>query len=300
MASGIGGRTEGRASPFRINAETQLCAVIGRPVGHSLSPHMHNAAYQAAGLNVVYLAFEVTDVAGFLGGMRAMAGFRGVSVTIPHKQAVMAHLDEIEPLARHVGSVNTITNEDGRLVGSTTDGPGTLRAFEEAGVSLAGRKILFLGAGGAVRAVAFAMAETAGASQVTILARDGRKAEALAGDVRGSATCDIHAGDLDSELTAALETHDVIVQGTPVGMHPDTAATLVPAEALCPEQVVFDMVYRPHKTRLIRDAEAVGCRTVYGIEMLVHQAVLQFERWTGVACPVDAMRTAAMAELSAG
>jgi len=114
---------------------------------------MHNAAFEAAGLNYVYVAFRVEDVAGCLAGMRALSTLRGMSVTIPHKRAVMAHLDEIEPLAEHVGSVNTVTNENGRLIGSTTDGPGTLRAFQDAGIGLQGRRVLFLGAGGAVRAV---------------------------------------------------------------------------------------------------------------------------------------------------
>ena len=134
-----------------IDAHTRLCAVIGNPVGHSLSPAIHNAAFEAMGLNFVYVAFSVTDVAGCLAGMRALPGFRGMSVTIPHKRAVMRHLDSISPMAERVGAVNTIINDGGRLSGDTTDGPGTLRAFAEAGITLAGKRILFLGAGGAVR-----------------------------------------------------------------------------------------------------------------------------------------------------
>ena len=157
-----------------INADTRLCAVIGHPVAHSLSPVLHNAAFRAAGLNCVYLAFDVTDVAACLQGMRAMPAFRGMSVTIPHKMAVMPHLDEIDPMARVVGCVNTVTNESGRLVGSVTDGVGTLRAFEAAGVQLAGRRILFLGAGGAVRAVAYAMALQSAPACITLLGKIGR------------------------------------------------------------------------------------------------------------------------------
>ena len=149
-----------------IDTATRLCAVIGNPVGHSLSPAIHNAAFRALDLNYVYLAFEVSDAGSCLAGMRVTPSFRGMSVTIPHKLSVIPHLDEIEPLAEKVGSVNTIANDNGRLVGSTTDGQGTLRAFSAADVNLEGRRVLFLGSGGAVRAVAFAMAEDGGAESL--------------------------------------------------------------------------------------------------------------------------------------
>ncbi|MDX9972664.1 MAG: shikimate dehydrogenase [FCB group bacterium] len=286
------------AAARRIDASTRLCAVIGNPVEHSLSPCMHNAAYEATGLNYVYVAFRVEDVAACLAGMKALAGFRGMSVTIPHKLAVMPQLDEIEPLARHVGSVNTITNENGRLIGSTTDGPGTLRAFEEAGVSLAGRRVLFLGTGGAVRAVAFAVAQAFPEVRMTILGRTGAHVAQLVDDLLQKGGANASGGDLDGDLESAMAEHDVIVQGTPVGMHPHPGDSPVPREWLRPEQVVFDMVYRPRRTRLIREAEAAGCRVVLGIEMLINQAVLQFERWTGVPAPVSAMRDAVLAELA--
>lgn len=282
----------------RIDAATKLCAVIGNPVEHSLSPVMHNAAFEAAGLNYIYVAFRVEDVAGCLAGMRALPSFRGMSVTIPHKRAVMPHLDEIEPLAERVGSVNTVTNEGGRLIGSTTDGPGTLRAFAEAGVSMEGRRVLFLGAGGAVRAVAFAVADACPGTPMTILGRTGGRVAELVDDLRVKAGADVKGGELNSELAAAMASHDVIVQGTPIGMHPHPEDTPVPKEMLSREHVVFDMVYRPHRTRLIHEAEEAGCTTVVGVEMLINQAVLQFERWTGVAGPRAAMREAVLAALS--
>lgn len=276
-----------------INTETRLCAVIGNPVKHSLSPAMHNAAFADAGLNYLYVAFEVSDVAGCLAGMRAMPSFRGMSVTIPHKIEAMRHVDTVDELARRVGCINTVTNEGGVLHGMTTDGLGTLRAFEEAGVDLAGRRILFLGTGGAVRSVAFAMADRCAPARITLLGRTPANVHTLAADL-AAAGATVVGGGLDSaEVAAALAAHDVIVQGTPMGMWPDSVGeTLVPAERLRPEQVVFDMVYRPHKTRLLLDAEAAGCVTIPGIEMLLHQAVLQFERWTGVPAPRAAMRGA--------
>ncbi len=279
-----------------IDTDTQLCGVIGSPVGHSLSPRIHNAAYDAADLNFVYLAFEISDVGGCLAGMRAMPNFRGLSVTIPHKLAVMEHLDELEPMAEKVGSVNTITNDGGRLIGSTTDGPGAVRAFDDAGVSLVGKRVLFLGAGGAVRAVAFAVAELCSPAGVTILGRNPERVAPLVEDLRAKTSCTFETGDLSGEIEEAMACHDVIIHGTPVGMEPERSGeTCVPAETLQPEHVVFDMVYTPGETRLIADARAAGCTVVYGIEMLLNQAALQFEGWTGEAAPLAAMRASVSA-----
>lgn len=283
-----------------INADTRLCAVIGNPVAHSLSPAMHNAAFRACELNYVYLAFQVGDVAGALAGMRALAGFRGLSVTIPHKVAIMPHLDEIEPLARQVGSVNTVVNESGRLVGAITDGLGTLRAFERAGITLDDKQILFLGTGGAARAVAFAVAQACRPRGIRILGRTEARMRQLTADLCAATKCPIRPGMLASDLRESVAECDVIIQATPVGMYGHAEdESVVPAEWLRPEQVVFDMVYRPMRTRLIQDAEHVGCATILGLEMLLFQAVLQFEMWTGLAAPEDVMRKALTAALNA-
>lgn len=281
-----------------IDTSTQFCAVIGNPVGHSLSPAIHNAAFEATGLNFVYGAFQVEDVAACLQGMRAMRGFRGLSVTIPHKVAAMAAVDELDPMARRVGCINTVTRTEGRLHGSVTDGTGTLRAFAEAGVSLEGRNVLFLGAGGAVRAVAFAFAMQPGVARVTVLARDRSRAAALAHDLSGAATCATGSGDLVEEIEGAMADHDIIIQGTPVGMYPNPGAMCIPEGLICSDHVVFDMVYRPLKTAFLQEAEAAGCKTIPGTEMLVQQAAEQFETWTGVQAPVSVMRSALLGALS--
>lgn len=295
MAPGL---TTVTAADSHLDANTRLCAVIGNPVSHSLSPHMHNAAFRAAGLNFAYLAFQVSDVGGFLAGMRAMPSFRGCSVTIPHKQAVMSHLDIIDPNAEFVGSVNTVTREpDGRLVGHSTDGPGTLRAFEDAGVALEGRRVVFTGAGGAVRAVAFAFASEGRVGEITLLGRDVNKAHALATEITAKTGVPARGGHLFEDVRDAIVAAEVLVQGTPIGMVPDTDTTCIPAESLHRDLTVFDMVYRPHETRLLRDAQVAGCAVIHGIEMLIAQAVLQWERWTGEPCPVDAMRQAALTHL---
>lgn len=275
-----------------IDTATKLCAVIGNPVAHSLSPRMHNAAYRAASLNFVYLAFHVENVGAFLDGVRAVPSFRGVSVTIPHKRAVMDHLDVIEPMAQHVGSVNTITNDGGTLIGSTTDGPGALRSLTEAGINLCDRRVLFLGSGGAVRAVAFAVSEMTKASHVTILGRTRENVDELVSDLHEAGCTRVSGGSLIGDLREAIASNDIIVQGTSVGMEPNQHETCVPKDLLCPGQVVFDMVYRPHETRLLREAKEAGCTIVHGIDMLLYQAALQFERWTGASCPIDAMREA--------
>jgi len=281
----------------QIDTSTRLCAVIGNPVEHSLSPLMHNAAFEAAGLNYVYVAFKVEDVGACLTGMRALPSFRGMSVTIPHKMAVMEHLDVIEPMAGHVGCVNTVTNGDGVLTGTITDGLGVLRSFEDAGVSLDGKRVLFAGSGGAVRAVAFAIAERTKAECVTILGRTPARVDAIADDLCERTPMAIGRGAL-SRLEQALADHDVILQGTPIGMYPKPGESVIPKALLRPDHVVFDMVYRPYRTRLIEDAEDVGCTTIVGAEMLVNQAVLQFETWTGVAAPYQVMRDTLVAELT--
>lgn len=281
-----------------IDTATRLCAVIGNPVEHSLSPAIHNAAFDAAGLNYVYLAFHVQNVRACLEGMRALPSFRGMSVTIPHKAAVMPFLDEIDPMARFVGSVNTVVNEQGRLIGSTTDGPGALRAFHEAGVSLAGRRILFLGSGGAVRAVAFAIALDKAAISITILGRTPERVDLLVRDLHEKTPISIKGGSLADDLADAVGTHDIIVQGTPTGMYPDSIGqSLVPKDLLEPHHVVFDMVYRPLETRLVRHAREVGCQVVLGSEMLLNQAALQFELWTGLHAPLSDMRRALVSVL---
>jgi len=281
-----------------VSAETRLCAVIGSPVAHSLSPLIHNAAFEALGLNFVYLGFQVDDVEACLSGMRAMSGFVGMSVTIPHKRSVMSHLDSISSLAEKIGSVNTVSKVDGKLEGTSTDGLGTLRAFKSAGIDISGKDVLFLGSGGAVRAVAFAVADEGCARSVKILGRTRANVDSLVNDIAAKTRVRVSGGNFDSDLVAAMAEHEVIIQGTPLGLEPEMAElTVVPAELWCAEHVAFDMVYRPLETRFLREAGAAGCRVITGIEMLVHQAALQFDIWTGRDAPFDVMRSAAIDRL---
>ena len=276
-----------------IDSTTQLCAVIGNPVAHSLSPAIHNAAFAKSGLNFAYLAFRVEDLKSFLAGMRAAEGFCGLSVTIPHKEEIIEYLDDVEPLARKVGSVNTVVHDSRGLRGSTTDGRGALKALEGASVDLAGKRVLFLGSGGAARAVAFAMADSGLPSRMTILGRTPSKVEALVSDLADSGPVEVGGGNLAEEIAESVAAHDVLVQSTPVGMSGVSEdESPVPVAALSSHHTVFDMVYSPRVTRLLRDAEAAGCTVVGGEEMFVHQAALQFELWTGQPAPITVMRNA--------
>ncbi len=284
-----------------LDAETRLCAVIGNPVRHSLSPAIHNAAFRHLGLNFAYLAFEVTNVEAALSGARAL-GMVGLSITIPHKTSVIRYLDEIDPAARCSGSVNTVVNRRGRLFGTSSDGAGMLRALAEAGVDPRGRRALILGAGGAARAVGFALALEGGVDFLTVTDLNSRLAEAkkLAEEIAASSGIRATSESLEDESALAELTRscDLLLNCTPVGMHPDEGLSPLPAPLLRKEMVVFDAVYTPRRTRLLSDAERAGAKVVEGLGMFVHQAAVQFELWTGKPAPVEVMREAAATALA--
>lgn len=283
-----------------IGTGTRLCAVIGNPVAHSLSPALHNAAFDELGLDFVYVAFRVEELKSALAGMRALENFRGISVTIPHKIEAMRYLDEINEADLAIGSINTIINKKGRLIGLGTDGPGALKAFVDAGVSLAGKSILMLGAGGAARAIAFTLALKGGVAKLTILDIDESMLHGLAADLKGGTHASIESARLsDGSLAKALEQADVIINCTPIGMHPKEGVSLVPVDYLRSGQVVFDVVYTPLETKLLADAKSAGLKVISGVEMFINQAVLQFGHFTGVDAPVEVMRRVVMERLRA-
>jgi len=279
-------------SKLKITSRTGLYGIIGNPISHSLSPVMQNAAFEAAGLDAVYLALHVES--SLL--RQAIEGFRainllGFSVTIPHKVAVMKYLDELDGSAATIGAVNTVVNREGKLIGYNTDGIGALAALREAGVDLQGRRILLLGAGGAARALAFSLAETA--ERITILNRTVSKAEGLAEDVQKVTGTNVVHGRLDP-LTLSVESSsaDLLVNATSVGMHPKPDETPIDAKLLRPDMVVFDIVYSPLETRLLREARETGAKCVGGLMMLVHQGAKAFELWTGKKAPIPMMTEA--------
>ncbi|HYM37529.1 MAG TPA: shikimate dehydrogenase [Nitrospiraceae bacterium] len=276
---------------MEINAHTQLCGLLGNPVEHSLSPAIHNAAFEKLGLNFVYLAFKVEDLPSAVKGLRALGNLRGFSVTIPHKVAIIPLLDEVEPTAKNIGAVNTIVIEHGRLIGSNTDASGALRALTEAGAALRGENVVMLGSGGAARAIAFALAAGTGIAKLTLLGIDEKERTGLAKDLKAKTSLQLADGTItDDALRRAIEESKALLHCTPLGMHPNVHESGVPASLLKPHLTVMDIVYNPLDTKLLVDAKAAGCRTVRGIEMFLNQAVGQFELWTKQKAPADVMR----------
>jgi shikimate dehydrogenase len=276
---------------MEIDAHTQFCGVIGNPVEHSLSPAVHNAAFQKLALNFVYLAFRVEVIGDALKGLRAMENFRGASVTIPHKVAAVPYLDSVEPTARHIGAINTIVSSGGTLTGYNTDATGALRALREGAVSLKGRHVVVLGSGGAARAVAFALGTETGIDCLTILGIDDQERTILARDLRSQTGMVVQELFLDEgTLKKVLPGTHVLIHCTPMGMSPKMQESAVPTTLLHAGLTVMDIVYNPRDTRLLKDARAAGCRTIPGIEMFLHQAATQFELWTNQAAPADVMR----------
>jgi shikimate dehydrogenase len=267
-----------------INGHTKIYGILGRPVTHSLSPAMHNAAFQALGINAVYVPFPVTDLTQAVAGLRGLA-IGGASVTIPFKEEIIPLLDELDPKAACMGAVNTVVNQEGRLIGYNTDWLGAVTALE-AQTGITGEHFLILGAGGAARAIAFGILENGG--QVTITDLDAPRAAALAREMA------VEALPLDAlEQSPA----SILINATPVGMAPDLEGLPIDPELLSRFTLVMDIVYRPLLTRLLREAQAHGARTIDGLQMLIHQATAQFELWTGRGAPLEIMSGAAYAAL---
>lgn len=285
-----------------IDGRTKITGIFGDPVAHTLSPAMHNAGFAALGLNFIYVPFHVSREAlpAAVAGIKAL-GLAGVNITVPHKEAVLALLDEVVEEARLIGAVNTVVNRGGSLVGYNTDAIGFLRALQEAGFDPAGRAAVVIGAGGAARAVVVALAR-AGVREITIFNRTLSRAAALAELVRaeGVAAAALSWADLASAGKKVVAAAALVVQTTSLGMHPNEAEfPPVPPEAFGPGQLVVDLIYSPPETRFLRLAAAAGATTQNGIPMLLHQGVAAFELWTGREAPVGVMRAALKKALGA-
>jgi shikimate dehydrogenase len=283
----------------RIDASCRVCALLGYPAHHSMGPAIHNAAFESLGLPLVYVAHDVApaDLAAAVAGARAL-GYRGLSITMPHKVAALVLVDEVDAMARAIGCINTIVNQKGRLLGYNSDGQGALDALARAGIATRGRHVLVLGSGGAARAVAMTVAMRGQPAGLEILGVVADELAALGGDVAAQAAAPVSWRALDEgSLAAAVARADVLLHCTPVGMTPDTGRSLVPRELLRPELAVFDAVYNPRRTQLVAEAAARGCRVVEGMEMFLGQAMVQFELWTGQKAPAEVMRKVIEARL---
>jgi len=278
---------------FELNCSTTVCGVMGDPLEHSVSPDMHNAAFGKLGLNYVYLPFRVSkeNLAGAVEGIRALH-IAGMNVTIPHKVSIIPLLDEVDALAQRIGAVNVVHNKDGRLLGFNTDAEGFLRLLKEQAIEAGRMHAVVLGAGGASRAVCFALASLG--SDITILNRTVQKARDCAADMSKYTGRTFAALELNPDnLTSALAKADLVVNATSLGMSPRAGESPVNGKLLERRHIVADIVYNPVVTRLLRDAEKAGARIIGGLDMLAWQGALSFEIWTGCRAPVDVMRRAA-------
>jgi len=275
--------------------------VIGDPVEHSLSPAMHNAAFKALGIDASYekRLVEPARLAAAIAQLRALE-IAGFNVTVPHKEAIIALLDHVEPAARAIGAVNTIVRDDDRLIGCNTDAEGLAASLIEAGVTLKAAHVVIVGAGGAARAAVVGLGR-AGASTITIAARRADRAETIARELRDSAGVPAVGVDMQNGLRASLSTATLLVQATNATLHgnPDAAAFAdsIPLDAMPRDATVTDLVYRPLRTTLLSRADSLGLHTVDGLGMLLHQGAVAFSRWTGQPAPLDVMRNALVAAI---
>lgn len=279
----------------QLSGKTTVVGLIGWPVGHSVSPAMHNAAFAHLGLDWCYVPLPVApqEVAAAVTGVRAL-GMAGANVTVPHKQAVMPYLDALSPAAAAIGAVNTlIVTADREIIGDNTDAPGFIADLRAHGVDPAGKRVLILGAGGSARAVVYGLLD-AGCSRIVIANRTLARSQAIIDDYAPHfPSVPMQSCGLPDDLADIAAATDLVVNCTSLGMTPSVDTTpWQPDLPFRPNQVVYDLVYNPAQTRLLAQAEHDGATVIGGIGMLVYQGAIAFERWTGLAAPVETMRAA--------
>ena len=276
----------------------KLCYIVGYPVEHSMSPAMHNAAFKALGLDAEYrmAPVEPGQLGAFIEHLRE-SDVMGASVTIPHKVEVMRHIDDIDETARAIGAVNTVVHTDDVLNGYNTDATGGVKALTEAYGGLEGSNVTILGAGGASRAITYGVSRVE--CMVTVLNRGVDRARSLVEDLRPTASAELSYGALN-QLPAFIEGTDVLINTTSVGMSPNSSDSPVPEGLLHGGLFVYDVIYNPMKTRLLRDAEKKGAGVLSGVRMLVYQGAEAFKMWTGAEPPIDLMQRVVEERLGGG
>ena len=282
---------------MNITGTTTLTGLLGSPVSHSISPQMHNEAFRLLDLDYAYLAFDVgvQQLKTAVDGLKAL-GVRGFNLTMPHKTAILPLVDELTPAARLSGACNTVINENGRLIGHTTDGIGFMRSVEDAGHMIPGKHLILLGAGGAAKAIC-TQAALDGVSKITIFRRNKKQAFSETRDfaekVSQHTGCQVTVCDIAdiSLLNRELQTGALLVNATNVGMEPEPSRCPLPEEVILPPQIaVCDIIYNPRTTRLMERARQSGCDTFNGLYMLLYQGAAAFSCWTGKEMPVEQIR----------
>jgi len=270
------------------DVKTRIIAILGFPVHHSFSPMIHNTAFQHQGLNFVYLAVDLAPnrLSQALQGMSAL-GFAGANVTIPHKQAVLSYMDHLSESAKMVGAVNTIICTDDGLYGDNTDIAGFMAPLQ--GVELSGKPMTILGAGGAARAVAYALLKKYNPNPLTIVARRTDQAEKLANDFAGLGN-QLEVSDFTS-ASKIIQRSRLVVNCTPIGMYPDIQQTPWNCkEDFSSDHIIYDLIYRPNQTQFLQDAELRGATIIGGLTMLIEQAAAAYRQWTNRVMPIDIVR----------
>ena len=277
---------------------TKVLGIIGHPVSQSMSPAMHNAAIRALNIDYVYVPLHVMpeDLESAICGIRAL-NVAGVNVTIPHKEPIIAFLDEVSESGSRTGSVNTVINRDGRLRGESTDGPGFMRSAEGEWGAINGCRALVLGAGGSSKAVCYSLAEAG--CKIVVANRTFERAAQLTEGLNSFFGKVSKAVRIDREVLAEeIREADLLVNTTSVGMYPATEGIPLPSDLLRANVLVYDLIYNPGETRLVREARSRGARAMNGLMMLVHQGALSFEMWTGQKAPIMIMQEAVAKRLT--
>ena len=280
-----------------ITGHTRLTALLGSPVAHSISPLMHNEAFQLLDLDYTYLCFEVNEetLPAAVDGLKA-CGIRGFNLTMPNKNKIVELLDELSPAARLIGAVNTVVNDDGHLTGYNTDGVGYMQAVKDAGYDITGKTITIMGAGGAATAIC-AQAALDGVEKIHIFARETSRfwdrTQKLAENINSTLPCKavLHENKDTAALAQAISESALLLNATSVGMAPNTEGTIIEDTSLYhPDLIVSDVIYNPRETRFLKEAREAGCRTFNGMYMLLYKGAEAFRLWTGKEMPVKEIK----------
>lgn len=269
-----------------INSHTRLYCIFGNPVKHSLSPIIQNSAFISSGINSVYIAFEVNNIKDAISAMKILH-ISGASVTIPFKRDAINYLDEIDPLAQSIGSINTLINSNGKIMGYNTDGYGVISSLIQKGIDIKKSSFLIIGNGGSARAIAFTLLNYG--AKIIIAGRNENRIIHLVNDLNEN-SYNVEYRLIKNITHTFIEEVDVIINTTPVGMTPDITSTPLDEGFILKRHTIFDIVYSPPNTKLLRIGAEKGCKTIPGIEMLLHQGAKQFEIWTGIKAPYDIMK----------
>ncbi|MFX0002894.1 MAG: shikimate dehydrogenase [Candidatus Hodarchaeota archaeon] len=273
-----------------ITANTKVLCIIGYPIEHSMSPIMHNAIIKDLALDFIYLAFNIypNNLKFAIKAFKTL-NIKGINVTIPFKQKIIRFLNEIDPIAQKIGAINTIKNENGYLIGRNTDAEASKKALHNTGYNISGTNVLLLGAGGAARALGYSLANEV--NKIVIVNRTEKRAEKLSRELKQNFGIKTEKKKyIKNVLKEEMKKADMLINTTPIGMYPNINESPVPSEFLHKELIVFDVIYNPLETKLVKEANEKGCKTLGGLDMLVHQGATAFEWWTNKKPNVNLMK----------